>query len=103
MLTLEQRKQTLLDIDHRLDVYFWNVARIGKEGSFSPSSIEVLIQMVIEPAGLKIEAFKGLNPMMKIEKTLECCRKVGLDEFNTKFMINIWSDQAYELLNKKAP
>lgn len=104
VLTLERRKQVLSDIDHRLDIYFWNVARLGKEGSYSPSSIEVLIKMVIEPAGLNIEDFKGLTPLKKIKKTLECCKKVGLDEFNTKFMINIWSDQAYELLNEtKAP
>lgn len=104
VLTSEQRQQVFLDIDHRLNVYFWNVARLGKEGSYSPSSIEVLIEMVIEPAGLGIEDFRYLNPMKKIEKTLECCKKVGLDEFNTKFMINIWSDQAYELLSEiKAP
>lgn len=104
MLSEEQRKQVLSDIDQRLNVYFYNIARLGKEGSYSPSSIEVLIKMVIEPAGLNIKVFKDLTPLKKIEKTLECCRKVGLDEFNTKFMINIWSDQAYELLNeRKAP
>jgi len=80
------------------------VARLGREGSCSSSPIEVLIKIVIEPAGLNIEEFRYLNPMRKLEKTLECCRKVGLDEFNTKFMINIWSDQAYELLSeRKAP
>ena len=51
MLSKDQSKEILLEIDHRLSIYFLNVSRFGKEGSHRLGSMEVLIKMVIEPAG----------------------------------------------------
>ena len=100
MLSKKQREEIFLEIDKKIELYF-DINNSDLNGVYKISMLHVLVKMVIEPAGLDIYFFRNLTPIQKIEKTLECCKSIGFDEFNTRCIINIWAEQAYELLNDR--
>ncbi|WP_373358739.1 hypothetical protein ACEN3H_05495 [Acinetobacter lactucae] len=93
-----EKKKIYAQIDKRFNDYFQaKVSRIDKNHQYHP--FNALVKTVIEPAGFKIEHFRGYTAQEKIEKTLYCCRKLGLDQFNTENILLIWSDDVLKLLD----
>ena len=94
-----EKNEIYMHIDKRFNAYMKaRVRRIDKD-RYKYTSLNALVKMVIEPAGFKIEHFKSYTAQEKVQKTLYCCRKIGLDQFNTKSMLLIWSDDALKLLD----
>ncbi|MEN8976713.1 hypothetical protein [Acinetobacter baumannii] len=94
----KERNQIYARIDKKFSAYFKaRTHRIDKY-DYQYDSFNALVKTVIEPAGLKIEYFMNYTAQEKIEKTLYCCNKLGLDQFNTRNMLLIWSDDALKIL-----
>ncbi|CAI3099244.1 hypothetical protein MWMV2_MWMV2_00003 [Acinetobacter oleivorans] len=94
-----ERNEIYMQIDKRFNDYMKaRVRRIDKD-SYKYELFNILAKTVIEPASFRIEHFREYTAQEKVEKTLYCCRKIGLDQFNTKSMLLIWSDDVLKLLD----
>ncbi|GLG83627.1 hypothetical protein RMB03_19595 [Acinetobacter sp. V91_7] len=94
-----EKNEIYMQIDKRFHDYMKaRVLRIDKD-SYKYELFNILAKTVIEPAGFRIEHFRGYTAQEKIEKTLYCCRKIGLDQFNTESVLFIWSDDALKLVD----
>lgn len=93
-----EKSKIYAQIDKKFNDYFQaRVRRIDKY-AYKYDSLNTLITTVIESAGFKIEHFRSYTAQEKLEKTLYCCRRMGLDQFNTESMLLIWSDDALKLV-----
>lgn len=93
-----EKNEIYICIDKKFNDYLRARLRRIDKSSYKYDSLNALVRTVIEPAGFKIEHFKNYTAQEKIDKTLYCCRIIGLDQLNTKSMLLIWSDDVLKLL-----
>ncbi|MDA3442640.1 hypothetical protein MJ046_20105 [Acinetobacter bereziniae] len=87
-------------IETKFELYLIN--KINNVSFYPPNnffSYNVLFQTILEPNGFDIFKFKELNTLEKIQENAKCCRKMGLDDFNTKYLVDILEEGASQFID----
>ena len=93
MLTEEQKQDVLIDVQKRVGEWIGETITLG----LPPQEFE-LLHDVFSKANQDLNELFNLAPNDVLNKTLDACQKIGLDEFNTNLVLDSWSAFASDYL-----
>lgn len=93
MLTEEQKQDVLIDVQKRVGEWVGETITLG----IPPQEFE-LLHDVFTKASQDLNELLSLTPTEVLNKTLDACQKIGLDEIHTVYTLDSWSAFASDFL-----
>lgn len=84
------------DVEHRYEDFFIH----GKDSEYG---LDYIFEHITFPCGIRTDELRLLSPLGKIEKTLDCCRKLNIDQKSTYYILKLWSANAPILVGIERP
>lgn len=96
MLTEKQVENILIDVKRNVGEWVGETLSFGRPPIHFKGLHDLLVSANVDLAGLF-----DLEPLTVLEKTLEACKTLGLEEREFVFSLDSWSADASKLFNLK--